>query len=169
MWPIPQTQELMSARWVSLLCLMFNISRTGSWRNSWLRWEMLLKFKSTVLSLGNGMLYMLLRFEIMLTERTNKSKEGATCLTSLGTTLRFDLSTISDFKFSSGFRLIFSYAPLQLLRRKDSNVPLIALKSGAWWRLCNTMYICRSSGSPSNASGSICFSELTLMFIVCKK
>ena len=148
---------------------MSNVRRAGSRRNAWLRREMLLKFRSTVLSFGKSMLYMLLRVEIMLLERTKNSKEGATCLTSLGTTLRLDLSTISDFKLSNGFRLIFPHVPLQLLRRKDSNVPPIALKSGAWCRLCNDICMRRRSGSPPNASGSICFNESTLMFIVCKK
>ena len=148
---------------------MSNVRRAGSRRNAWLRWEMLLKFRSSVLSFGKSMLYMLLRVEIMLLERTKNSKEGATCLTSLGTTVRLDLSIMNDFKFSNGFRLMFPDVPLQLLRRKDSNVPQIALKSGTWCRLCHTMNICRSSGSPPNASGSICFNELTLIFIVCKK
>ena len=130
---------------------------------------MLLKFRSTIPSLGNGMSYMLLRVEILLFERTKYFKDGATCLTSLGTTLRLDFSIMNDFKFSSGFRLMFPHVPLQLLRRKDSNVPPIALKSGTWCRLCHTMIICRSSGSPPNASGSICFSELDRIYIVWKK
>ena len=148
---------------------MANIWRTGSWRNAWLRWDMLLKFRSTIPSLGNGMSYMLLRVEILLFERSNNSKEGDTCLASLETILRLDLSIISDFKSTSGFRLMFSHVPLQLFRPKDSNVPPIALNSGAWCRLCHTMNICRSSGSPSNASGSICFSELDRIYNHLKK
>ena len=159
----------MSARWESLLCFMSKVRTAGSRRNAWLRREMLLKFRSTVLSFGKSMLYMLFRVEIMLLERTKDSKERATCLTSLGTTVRLDLSIMNDFKFSNGFRLMFPNVPLQLLRRKDSNVPPIALKSGTWCRLCNDICMRRRSGSPSNASGSICFNELTLMFIVCKK
>ena len=168
-WPTPQAQELMSARWVSLLCLMTNLWRTGSRRNSWLRWEMLLKFISNIPSFVNGRVYMLLRFEIMLFERTNNFKEGATCLTSLGTTLRLEFSIMSDFKFCSGFRLIFSHPPPQSLKQKDSNVSPTTFKSGVCCRLCNLMHIYRSLWSPSNASGSMCFNGWIKMYILCKR
>ena len=39
---IPQTQELMSVRWVSLLFLMTIVWRAGSRLNTCLKWEMLL-------------------------------------------------------------------------------------------------------------------------------
>ena len=114
------------------------------------------------------MLCMLFKVEIILCERINMLKDRETCLISLGMTVRLAFSIISDSEVASGFRLIFSYSPPWLLKRKYFNVRPTALKSGVWRRLCDKIFIVCSAGSPPNANGSIFLSEPIEMSIFCK-